>query len=95
MTCDRANNDKFVVIQFSKMGKLMKIVTTKLFDMITSEINKPETQVLVKQKIILPIITLIYNELHPYIIAFVTTLSIILILSILTFIFFIFTYLKK
>lgn len=73
----------------------MKMVTVKLFDMITFEINKPETQVLVKQKIILPIITLIYNELHPYIIAFVTTLSIILILSILTFIFFIFTYLKK
>ena len=79
----------------SKMGKLMKMVTVKLFDMITSEINKPETQILVKQKIILPIINLIYNELHPYIIAFVTTLSIILILSILTFIFFIFTYLKK
>lgn len=77
------------------MGKIMKMVTGRLFDMITSEINKPETQLLVKQKIILPIITLIYNELHPYIIAFVTTMSIILILSILTFIFFIFTYLKK
>ena len=73
----------------------MKLITAKLVSLITSEINKPDTQVLVREKIILPIITLIYTELYPYIIALVTTMSIILVLSILTFIFFIFTYLKK
>jgi len=75
--------------------KFMKLITSKLISLITSEINKPDTQVLVREKIILPIITLIYSELYPYIIALVTTVSIILVLSILTFIFFIFTYLKK
>jgi len=75
--------------------KFMKLITAKLVSLITSEINKPDTQVLVREKIILPIITLIYTELYPYIIALVTTMSIILVLSILTFIFFIFTYLKK
>ena len=75
--------------------KFMKLLTNKLIQLVTSEINKPDTQVLVREKIILPIITLIYSELYPYIIALVTTVSIILVLSILTFIFFIFTYLKK
>ena len=75
--------------------RFMKLITGKLVSLVTSEINKPDTQVLVREKIILPIITLIYTELYPYIIAFVTTMSVILILSILTFIFFIFTYLKK
>lgn len=75
--------------------KFMKLLTGKLINLVTSEINKPDTQVLVREKIILPIITLIYSELYPYIIALVTTVSIILVLSILTFIFFIFTYLKK
>ena len=75
--------------------KFMKLLTGKLISLVTSEIKKPDTQVLVREKIILPIITLIYSELYPYIIALVTTISIILILSILTFIFFIFTYLKK
>lgn len=75
--------------------KFMKLITSKLISLVTSEINKPDTQVLVREKLILPIIMLIYSELYPYIIALVTTISIILILSILTFIFFIFTYLKK
>ena len=75
--------------------RFMKLITSKLINLVTSEINKPDTQVLVREKIILPIITLIYTELYPYIIALVTTISIILVLSILTFIFFIFTYLKK
>lgn len=75
--------------------RFMKLLTSKLINLVTSEINKPDTQVLVREKIILPIITLIYSELYPYIIALVTTVSIILVLSILTFIFFIFTYFKK
>ena len=82
-------------VQEKSSHRFMKLITGRLVNLVTTEINKHDTQVLVRQKIILPIITLIYSELYPYIIVFVTTLSIILILSILTFVFFICTYLKK
>lgn len=76
-------------------NKFIKVITSKIFTLISSEINKPDTQVLVRKQIILPIINIIYSELYPYIIALVTTMTIILIISILTLVFFIFAYLKK
>ncbi len=79
----------------SNKGSFVKLVTSKLVALIAIEIDKPETQTLVREKIIVPVINLIYSQLYPYIIALVTTISLIFILSFLTFLLFIFFYFKK
>jgi len=83
-----------IPIQHTK-GSFVKLLTSRLIGMIASEVNKPETQVLVREKIVIPVINLLYSELYPYIIALVMTISLILILSFLTFLFFVVFYFKK
>jgi hypothetical protein len=76
-------------------NSIVNSLTSKVFGMIASEINKDEMQLIIKQKIITPVINMIYLELHPYIICLVATVSVILILSLLTFLFFIIYYFRK
>jgi hypothetical protein len=64
-------------------------------NMVALEINKKETQMLVRRKIIIPVINLIYSEIYPYIIAIATIISIILLLTLSTFVIFLFIYFKK
>ena len=73
----------------------IKVITGKLINLVATEINKKETQVLVREKIIIPVITLIYSELYPYIILLVITITLIFILTFLTFLFFLVFYFKK
>lgn len=63
--------------------------------MVSDEVNKTETQVLIKQKVITPVINMIYAELYPYIIALIVTIITIFVLSLLTFISFVVYYLKN
>lgn len=72
----------------------IKLITNKLVALIAIEVEKPETQTLVRQKIIVPLIHMIYSQLYPYIIAIVTTITLIFILTFLTFMLFIAFYLK-
>ena len=74
---------------------IVKQITNKVLTLIADEINKSETPLLVKNKIIHPVINLIYAELYPYIIALIITILVILVLSILTFMCFVIFYLRK
>ena len=78
-----------------QQNNTIKLLTNKVLSMVASEVNKPETQVLIKRKIIIPVVNMIYKELHPYIMALIITISIILLLSLMTFLFFILYYFKK
>ena len=75
-------------------GSFVKLITTKLVALIATEVEKPETQALVREKIIVPVINMIYSQLYPYIIALVATITLIFILTFLTFMLFIIFYLK-
>ena len=74
---------------------IVKMVAAKFLTMISDEVNKSETQILIKQKVIIPVINMIYAELYPYIIALIVTIITILVLSLLTFISFIFYYIRN
>lgn len=74
---------------------LVKVLTKRVFEMIFEEVNTPESQMLIKRKIITPVINMIYIELYPYIIAMIVSILTILILSSLTFVGFIFYFIKK
>ena len=76
-------------------NSVVNTLTSKVFNMIANEINKDDMQLIIKQKIITPVINMIYAELHPYIICLIATVSVILILSLLTFLFFIIYYFRK
>lgn len=76
-------------------SKIINTTLKKFVQLISEEVEKKETQLIIKQKIIFPIITMIYKELYPYIIALVITILFILLITLLTFIGFVFAYLKR
>lgn len=82
-------------IEVKEEQNIVNMLTSKVLTMIANEINKDEMQLLIKGKIITPVINMIYAELHPYIICLVATVSIILVLSLMTFLFFVVYYFKK
>jgi len=73
----------------------IKLITTKVVNMVVSEMNKADMQAVIRRKIINPVINMIYRELYPYIIALIITISVILLLSFLTFLLFVMYYFKK
>jgi hypothetical protein len=78
-----------------KSNTVAKHLTGKIVQLIAVEINKKETQLLVRQKVIIPVINLIYNEIYPYVFGLITVISIILFVSLSTLICFIFVYVRK
>lgn len=74
---------------------IIKQLTSKIVTLISGEINKKETQVLVREKIIIPVINLIYTELYPYILGLITIISIILFVSVSTLVCFIMFYVRS
>ncbi len=87
ITCETINDDV-------KPRNLIKLMTEKVMVLLTEEIEKPETQQMIKHKLISPLINLIYNELYPYLVTLSCVILVILVLSILTFVGFIVYYLK-
>jgi hypothetical protein len=73
---------------------LIKMMTEKVLSLVVEELDKADTQILIKQRIVVPLITMIYNELYPYIVALACIIVVMLVLSLLTFIGFIVYYLK-
>ncbi len=73
----------------------IKVLTKKIIDIMSEEVAKPESQILIKRKIITPVINMIYSELYPYIIAMIVSIVTILVLSLLTFLGFIFYLIRK
>ena len=78
----------------TEKGSFIKMITGRLVTLIAAEIDKPETQTLVRKKIIIPVINLIYSQLYPYMIVLVAIVALILLLSFLTFMFFLVFYFK-
>lgn len=74
---------------------VVKLLAAKILALVTDEVNKADTQIMIKQRVITPVINMIYAELYPYIIALIATIITILILSLLTFVSFILYYLKN
>lgn len=84
-----------IVQEESNPQNVIKMIASRVLLLLSDEVNKCETQTLIKQKIIIPVINMIYAELYPYIIALIVTIIIILVLSLLTFVAFILYYLKN
>jgi hypothetical protein len=78
-----------------KSNTVVKHLTGKVIQLIAVEINKKETQLLVRQKVIIPVINLIYSEIYPYVFGLITVISMILFVSLSTLICFIFVYVRK
>ncbi len=78
-----------------KSNKTINAITNKIVTMIANEVNKTETQITIKRKIILPVINMIYAELYPYIVVLIITILTILLLSSLTFCCFVLYYLRN
>ena len=81
--------------QHAPNKNMVKMLTDKLLCMLAEEVNKPDTQKMIRQKIILPVINMLYTELYPYIIGMVCVIVVLLVLSILTFAGFIMYYLRN
>lgn len=73
----------------------LKVLTKRIIDIMSNEVSTTESQILIKRKIITPVINMIYNELYPYIIAMIVSIVTILVLTLLTFIGFIFYLIRK
>ena len=72
---ENINNNPFV-----------KLATKRVLKIISDEITSQETQNLIRQKVLMPVIQMIYGELYPYIIAMIITIIFILRFSLLTFV---------
>jgi hypothetical protein len=67
---------------------MIQKVTNKLLDMIVNEVNKEEMRVVIRKKILNPLLHMIYIEVAPYIYGFIIIMMAILILSLMTFVMF-------
>jgi hypothetical protein len=76
-------------------SKPINLIASKVINLVVTEMNKSDMQTIIRKKIILPVINMIYAELYPYIIALSITVCIILLLSLMTFMFFVLYYFKK
>lgn len=74
---------------------ISKILASKVLNILLEEIYKNDIQLLIKQKIITPVIQMIYNDLYPYIIALTITMVMILLFTLMTFVLFILYYFRK
>lgn len=79
----------------SKPQSLALALASKLISVLSDEMGKPEVQAIIKGKIVVPFINVMYTEMYPYIVTFVATITIILVLSLLTFLCFIFYHFKR
>lgn len=79
----------------NKNCNISNSLLNKIVSIIAVEINKKESQILIRERIVTPIINMIYKELYPYIIGLSITIIIILIITILTFVCFVLAYLNK
>jgi hypothetical protein len=77
------------------LPKSVQLITQRLLILLAEEMNKTETQVFIKSKLIHPLIHLIYTEMFPYLAALVAVIILILLLSILTFMFFLLFYFRR
>lgn len=73
---------------------LVKTITNKVVDMIMAELNKDEMKQNIQDKIIHPLMYMIYKQLYPYIFTFIIVIFLMFIILICLLVFFI-IYLRK
>jgi hypothetical protein len=75
--------------------RFIKTLSSKFITMLSDELKKTESQLLIKKNVIHPLISILYVELYPYIITLIVVIILILFLSLLTFLCFILYHFKK
>lgn len=78
----------------NKNGDVIKLITNRVLDLIMIEINKADMRENIKNKIIHPLLYMIYCQLYPYIYTFIIIILLMFVILIVILIFFI-LYLKK
>lgn len=82
-------------IPVAEDNNIVTMITNKVVNLIITEINNPSMRTMIRQKVITPVINMMYGELYPYIIALIITICCILLFSLLTFLCFLLFYFKK
>lgn len=59
---------------------LSKMVANKLLDTIVAELNKAEMKETIRNKIVVPLMTMIYKQLYPYIYTFVIMVALMFVM---------------
>lgn len=75
--------------------KAIHVIANRCLQLLADELNKADTQVFVRTKLIHPLVHLIYTELFPYLAALFITIIMILLVSIMTFMFFMMFYFRR
>lgn len=65
---------------------VLKRLTQKLLDVLSAEINKTDIREAIKEKMISPLLQIVYKEIHQYIYGLVILISLSLLFSLLSFI---------
>ena len=73
---------------------ILNMLVEKLLQFAAAEFEKPETKTHIRQRIILPLTKMIYDDLYPYIMLIACIILVMFVLSILTFVGFVVYYLK-
>lgn len=73
---------------------LIKILTNKVLDLVIIEVTRPEMKDVIKNKLVHPLLTVIYLQLYPYLYSFIILIVLMFLMLILILIFFL-NYLKK
>ena len=78
------------ITQVSEMTEasppILNLVIEKVLQFAAAEFEKPETKTHIRQRIILPLTKMIYDDLYPYIMLIAFVILVMFVLSILTFV---------
>lgn len=78
-----------------KCDNLISKVANHFIDIMADEMNKEEMKMIIHKKLLSPLLNMIYTEVYPYIYGLFITIFLIFILSLLTFILFVFSRIRK
>ncbi len=79
----------------SKKNDIVKVIANKVLDLVILEINKEEMKDVIKNKVIHPLLNMVYLQLFPYLVAFGISFILILFILILVLVICLILYLKK
>jgi len=82
-------------IIMDKCDNLISKVANHFIDIMADEMNKEEMKMIIHKKLLSPLLNMIYTEVYPYIYGLFITIFLIFILSLLTFILFVFSRIRK
>jgi hypothetical protein len=69
-------------------NRVLKSITHKMIDLVSEEINNEESQVIIKEKIINPLLKVIFQETNKYVYGLVLLICLSMLFSMLTLIMF-------